>query len=349
MRTLCWSLVCLLLMLHPVLAEDSPRLFLSLDLPFAGLQGRTAVDDVNDRGQLVVNDVEGPKARLVELRDGSLDVTTIACPGAEDSTAAKSVNNRGDVVGFCTDAAGTQGFLRRASGALTFLNAPGALSTNAIGVNDARQVVGDFRDATGTHGFFFQHGFFIPFDVPLPGVVDTFATAINNQGKIIGFTLDATGRAQGWVLDQTGFQALVIPDALDTVPLDLNDQGQLVGVYTDQSEGLHSFVRDGAVFTTLDLQAPGPLVLFTDVSGVNNRGQLAGRVVLVLDGDPPQIFHWGFLASLLPEEPSPALAQAGTRRTAQAPTPAPLRLGLAGWPHAPRAAGTVLPAKLMGR
>jgi hypothetical protein len=330
------------------LAEPPSYLFLTVDLPFAALLGRTTIDDVNDQGQLLVNDADGPQARLVDGREGRFDVVTIACPDAETSTAAKSLNTHGDVVGFCTDGNGTHGFLRLANGDLTVLNAPGALATHAIGVNDWRLVVGDFRPPTGPQrGFLLlPGGLFLPFDVPLPGVVGTYPTAVNNAGQIVGFTLDAHDRSHGFLLDATGFQAVEAPDALDTVPTDLNDQGQIVGVYTDSSEGLHSFVRQGSDFVTLDLQAPGPLVQFTDASGVNNRGQIAGRVVLVIAGAPVEVFNRGFLATPLAEGggDSEAVVPRRPRRQGQHP-----RLSLRGWPDHPPREGIVLPSKLLGR
>jgi hypothetical protein len=86
------------------------------------------------------------------------------------------------------------------------------------------------------------------------------------------------------------FSSFDIPGASATLPMDINDHGQIVGVYGDSDSIPHSFLLENGHFTSIEV--PFPHVVFTDVGGINNRGQIAGRYVTL---DPA--FSHGVIAT----------------------------------------------------
>jgi len=111
---------------------------------------------------------------------------------------ATDINNAGWVVGF----SGSEGFLDIA-GVFTFLNFPGASSTQALGLNNNGQIVGSYVDAMGnTHGFIYNvsTGIYQEIDDPnAVGPMGTIINGINDLGQIVGFYVDANGNTDGLV------------------------------------------------------------------------------------------------------------------------------------------------------
>jgi probable HAF family extracellular repeat protein len=337
--------------------QASSYIFTSVDIPTSSGQfGSTALDDINDRGEIVGNFVAGPVGFLL---DEQMQFTDIECPGARDSTAAKSINKRGEIAGFCFAGGRNHGFFRDKKGRYTFLDFPRATLTEAVGINDDGQVVGDYRDSTGRfHGFFWDAGLFLTFDVPFPDATLTAPNGINNAGQIVGFYFDnnvsemfPNGRAHGFLYDNGFFSSFDVPGASATLPLDINDHGQIVGVYGDSESIPHSFLLEDGHFTSLEV--PFPHVVFTDVSGMNNRGQIVGRYLTTNPADVNNIFNHGFIATPVPGRPSSAaqLAASPAPTVARADgvaTPA-LRLSLDACPGVEPQDGSMTPAKLSGR
>src|SRR5689334_12670077 len=70
------------------------------------------------------------------------------------------------------------------------------------------------------------------------------------------------------------------PGSIFTIVTGINNNGQIVGRYQDAS-GLHSFLRTGAVYPTID--APGSNPYQTAANGVNNLGQVVGSYTVGAD------------------------------------------------------------------
>jgi probable HAF family extracellular repeat protein len=240
-----------------------------------GQFGFTDLQDINDKGEIVGGFTVGPQGFLLDFEKAKF--TDIQCPGAVNPTAAKSINNRGEISGFCFTGGRLHGFVRNKEGRFTLLDFPRAILTEALGINDYGQVVGDYRDSGGTfHGFVWNvYGLFLTIDVPFPEAIATAPSGINNLGQIVGFYLDRNARSHGFLYDEGIFTSFDFPDALDTEPTDINDHGQIVGVYGNSDGSVHGFLLDNGVFTTVDVPFPG--VILTDASGINNRGQIVGR------------------------------------------------------------------------
>ena len=77
--------------------------------------------------------------------------TTIDVPGST-FTAARGINDAGQIAGVFGDATGIHGFLDT-GGSFIPIHVPGSIVTEAFGINAAGQIVGYFTNATGHHGF----------------------------------------------------------------------------------------------------------------------------------------------------------------------------------------------------
>ena len=116
-------------------------------------------------------------------------VVTIDVPGVAD-TIAQGINDRGQVVGYGSDAAGTtfRGFVLSRGEFRTF-SAPGTPFTAPVGINDRGQISGFTSDAAGTtvRGFLLAKGINGPFTpIRFPGAPSTFAFGLNDRGQIVG-------------------------------------------------------------------------------------------------------------------------------------------------------------------
>jgi probable HAF family extracellular repeat protein len=301
--------------------------FISIDIPnSSGELGFTGLSDINDKGQIAGAFATGPQGFLL---DNKFEVVDIQCPGAT-STGPQSINKHGEITGFCLTDNKIRGFVfhkkskdrkhafldspsatfaRHAGindhnqmvgdhrdGKYTLLDFPGANFTEAIGINDDGQVVGDYFSDGRFHGFFWDAGLFLTFDVPFPGATSTGPNGINNVGQIVGFYDDDTGGRHGFLYDRGIFIAFDFPGSRLTAPTDINDDGQIVGVYVDDDDILKSFLLENGRFTTIDVPFSG--VIFTDVNGINNRGQIVGRYLTSNPGDPFNAFlNHGFIGT----------------------------------------------------
>jgi hypothetical protein len=371
------TLASLVLALPPVIVlgdtlapHVSSYIFITVDIPTVdGQFGFTSLADINDRGKIVGNFVAGPHGFLLDERS---KFTDIQCPDALDGTAAKSINRHGALAGFCVTGGRVHGFFRDKKGKYTLLDFPRATLTEAVGINDDDQVVGDYRDSDGRfHGFFWNAGLFLMVDAPFPEATLTVPNAINNVGQIVGFYFDnkvtemfPNGHAHGFLYDNGFFSAFDVPGASETLPLDMNDQGQIVGVYSDSNMVVHSFLLADGKFSTFEIPFPG--VLLTDVSGINNRGQIVGRF---LTTNPTDIlnpfFNHGFIATPKSEPPSQSRLVVATPQHAphakqkagevedrinhRAQGSATMALALGGCPGSAPQPGYVTSTKLAGR
>jgi hypothetical protein len=77
-----------------------------------------------------------------------LDVpcVTQVSEGGQESFELTDLNNRGQIVGFCSDASGTIRGIVLDHGAFTNIEFPGAVVTAALGINDHRQIVGSYSE-----------------------------------------------------------------------------------------------------------------------------------------------------------------------------------------------------------
>jgi uncharacterized membrane protein len=212
-----------------------------------------------------------------------LDVPCVTqVEGGQESFELTDLNNRGQIVGFCTDADGTIRGIVLDHGAFTNIEFPGAVATAALGINDRRQIVGSYSEVGGAdvlttlRGFLLDDGVFTSIDIPDASSTDV--EGINNRGQMVGRYTDAAGTHHGFLLDQGRVTTIDVPGATLTVPFKINDRKQIVGLYSDTESTLpfvgpvHGFLFDNGEFTRIDF----PGALSTQPIGINNRGQIVG-------------------------------------------------------------------------
>jgi len=226
--------------------------------------------------------------------------TTIQYP-ASTSTAARGINNSGDIVGTYTCAVacinpvtgetstpGTHGFLLQ-DGVYTRIDVPGATATIARGIGEQRMIVGQYAVGAVTHGFaYFAGSYLYPIDVPAeafdhPGspLRNTVAVRISPEGDIVGcFHEDGQTMTtmHGWLLHNGKLSVLVTPHSAgdrashdpDTMNNGVASTGEIVGFYG--SSGVSYIARNNVVVTTFTFDGN----LFTLAWDVNARGDIVG-------------------------------------------------------------------------
>jgi uncharacterized membrane protein len=294
--------------------------FTTIDMPASqGQLGFTTLADINEKGEITGGFTDsnlGPYGFLLDKKRRSTD---IRCSKDVVSTEPQSINKHGEIAGFATVITDRikipvppfvilitklSGFFRDKKGRCTILDFPGANLTEAIGLNDDGQVVGDYRDIAGKfHGFFWDAGLFLTIDVPFADATTTAPTAINNVGQLVGYYFDnkvtasfPNGHTHGFIYDNGVFSAFDFPDGLATLPTDINDHKQILGIYGDANFVGRSFLFQDGSFTSLEV--PFSEVFATQVSGINNKGQIVGRYIQRNPSDPVNPFlSNGFVAS----------------------------------------------------
>jgi len=128
--------------------------FVTADISVPGHPDRIAFpEDINDEGVIVTNFFsDGGYALIadpVKRKSTNFKTTTFNCTGlAFADTVAFSINDKGQIAGYCVDAPSAPskqfGFVRNPNGNHILLDFPGADGTGAFGINDRGQVVGQF-------------------------------------------------------------------------------------------------------------------------------------------------------------------------------------------------------------
>jgi hypothetical protein len=256
------------------------------DLPFAGTTGATYVTDVTTQGD-VLGLRQTATTTAPYLLQNTTTTSTFAC--AEGATTEPQARNRlGQTVGTCRQPQGTTGFLydpARRRAPVTFIRPPQASISMALGLNDTGTIVGAYFDAQGLGPWGFlrtPRGAVVT--VQPPGLTGVALLGLNNAGLAVGYALTPDGLQHG-VLWLAGHPMLLdVPGSLATVLADINDAGHVVGTAVlPEGQGISVLYRDAQFFL---LEAPLANTVYTDVTSINNLGQLGGRVV-VRNGDAP--------------------------------------------------------------
>lgn len=228
--------------------------------------------------------------------------TSIDYPGSS-STAARGINDSGDIVGTytcvaaagCTltgaaATAGSHGFLLQ-DGVYTRIDVPGGTGTVARGISTQGIIVGQYSAAGVIHGFAYLDGQYdypidVPanyFDNPLSPARHTLAVRISPQGDIVGCFHEGTQTMttmHGWMLRNGTFTVLSNPhhagdtasNAPDTMNNGIAPTGTIVGFYL--SSGVSYIADETGIVTTFTFDG-GRFTLAWDI---NPRGDIVGVV-----------------------------------------------------------------------
>jgi YD repeat-containing protein len=210
---------------------------------------------------------------------------TIDVPGAT-RTEAWDITNRGDVIGYYTNADGRlHGFRLDKRGKYTkFADPDGNLENDLTGGNDRGVTVGSLLRYDPTNGE--AHGYLRNARgnltrIDVPGALTTAAWRANNRGQVVGAYSEVDRQVplrffRGYIYEDGRFTRVDVPGVPYSGLLDINDRGQSIGQAIDFSapdpaSNNFNFLRkrDGT-FTRLP-DVPGAAQ--TIYLGLNNRGQ----------------------------------------------------------------------------
>jgi len=315
MRTICSIIIGIItcLMVATASAESIPYEFTTVDIPIPGQSDRTAFpDDINDKGVILTNVridnlAEALIADPVTRKDTKFETSTFSCTGvAFADTSASSINDKGQIAGYCADAPRAPsrlfGFVRYRNGNHILLDFPGADHTLAFGINDRNQVVGHYYnplipELSGLfriHGFLWDGDKYSTIDFPRANTY-TMLWSINRRGQILGeyYTFDpATNEtlAHHWFVYDNGNFILDFPESLEHVGgpaiflADMNNDGQIVGQrWNGGADWNGLFLYDDGKF--FDIELPSEYA-YADVRGMNNKGQFVGMYLIQVGIDP---------------------------------------------------------------
>jgi probable HAF family extracellular repeat protein len=209
---------------------------------------------INDFGQ-----VAGRSGSHAVFWDGTV-ATVLPLPDGYMSATATGINNRGEVVGYCSDAFGfTHAFVwSRATGVRDL--GPGA----AFGIDDRGNVVG----ASSWYGgpqIWSAEGSIV--DLALPGL-EGRAYGVNQRGQVIGYRQVAPGdNLHGFVWDMSGAATDL---GFVGWAFAVNDRAHVFGRSEMQTE--HGFYPEPGLWT--QATAPALVPLGTPPRGDNWRGAI---------------------------------------------------------------------------
>jgi hypothetical protein len=184
------------------------------------------------------------------------EYTVVDVKGA-NGTALSGINDAGEIVGItCSDpacgntglATFNQSFVRSSDGKYTFLNPPGATSSETSTVSLLGAVVGDYTDNGGStcsvecQGYLLFLGKYTT--VNFPGATFTFAGGGNLENDIVG-TYIAAGVFHAFLLHEGTYTSFDYPEAgvEFTEATGINALGVIVGLFTDSAGATHGFIR----------------------------------------------------------------------------------------------------------
>jgi hypothetical protein len=282
-------------------AESIPYDFTTLDILVPGSSTRWSPDDINSEGVILTNARIDNLAEAViakpDQKNTKFKTSIFSCTGvAFADTAASSINDKGQIVGYCANSPSgpsrLSGFVRRQNGDHILLDFPGADHTLAFGISSNNQVVGHYYNPLipGQSGLFRIHGFlwdgqkYSTIDFPRLNTY-TMLWSVNTLGQILGeyTTFDpATNEtlAHNWFVYDNGNFIMDFPESLEYIGgpaidlADLNNNGQIVGQRWNGGPDWNGvFLYKGGTFYNIEFPA-GWLVI--DVRGMNNEGQFVG-------------------------------------------------------------------------
>jgi len=233
---------------------------------------------INNRGQVVgqssIATAGGPDTHIFLFEHGVM-TDFITLRGGD----ANGINARGQVVGSANPAThpGRFAYLYQ-DGAVTNLGTlPGFTDSEAYGINANGQVVGLVSRGRGRHqfrnAFLYQHGVMTNLGALLNPDQNSFATAINNRGQVVGsLGNSALGLEHAFLFDKGVMTDLgTLPGGHASDASAINNRGDVVGT-SSTATGAHAFLYKDGVMT--DLGTLGGSM--SEATGINDRGEVVG-------------------------------------------------------------------------
>ena len=195
-------------------------------------------------------------------------VTDLGTLPGGTSIFANSINNSGQVVGWCYTATSDQRAVLFSNGTVTDLGYGDATSINNCG-----QVVGD----TGNYAFLYSNQKVLGLGV-LPGYVSSWAESINDSGQVVGYSHADNGvdravlflpSGRRWIANDLG----TLPGGTDSYANSINNYGQAAGESNAADGNMHATLFSNGTVTDLGT-LPG--YVYSYATSINNSGQVVG-------------------------------------------------------------------------
>jgi uncharacterized membrane protein len=332
MKKLLSIIVCLgawLTIVTTTFAASADYEFATMEIPIPRQPGGfTYPRDLNDHGEplanIRMNNLTQALIVIMNRRQVKSSSSTFSCTGlAFADTVASAVNDKGQIVGSCTDSpkapSKQYGFVRDRNGKHVLLDFPGSVGTAAFGINNDGKVVGQYYgplelNRSGLyrfHCFIWDNitGTYTQLNFPRAETY-TNCFSINQRGQVMGEYITfnpATNEylEHGWFIYDNGHFTLDFPLSLKHVGgpaiylSDMNDDGQIIGWRSNGApERNELFLYDDGKFYDVWLPAGSLLI---DLGGMNNKGQFVGRYWNQIGIDPfdgsPVYEDVGFVAT----------------------------------------------------
>ncbi|HEX4627446.1 MAG TPA: hypothetical protein VH137_01535, partial [Gemmatimonadales bacterium] len=242
--------------------------------------------DLGTFGPVAVNNHDQIAGNHVELVNGAFlstaflfqkgQLTALGTLGG-DGSEARTLNDRGQIVGRSTTTSGASHAFLWQDGTMTDLGTLGGAWSEAIAVTGQGQVVGNSATATGaTHGFLWQDG--VMTDLGTLGGAPSVVGAVNDRGQIVGRSATATGQTHAFLWQDGTMTDLGTLGGDRSDAQAINKRGQIAGWSSIANFEFHVFVWDGGTMT--DLGTPLPSTFTTPFSALkmNDRGQIVGAI-----------------------------------------------------------------------
>jgi hypothetical protein len=276
-----------------------PYTFTTLDVPGAT---QTIPSGINGGGRVVGWYIQGGVTRGFVYEDGVF-TTNIVYPGAV-FTQLRGVSPSGEIAGTYRNAGETgpafHGFVLTTDG--TFLEArfPNHANNITQRIMPDGTLLGCFHDGdtmASMHGATISREAYMPNASTVSGEgyssLDNFAS-MTNGGTPGGHTFTGqfvdmdTNLGRAFVIDGGEFTGFDAPGSDFTAAEDMNPSATIVGQFESAgTSNIHGFVLDqwrvaggtlSGSFTTIDFPlSPSTIAAYTDVFGINPRGDIVGK------------------------------------------------------------------------
>jgi probable HAF family extracellular repeat protein len=211
------------------------------------------------------------------------------------SSEVFDINDKGDVVGSYFAQEETHAFRRSSSGDFLDLGSLGGTATVAVGINSRGQIAGWGRLAGSEIAI---RAFIYDGALKQIGTLggNTYATAINNDGDMVGYfeLIPGLARHHAFLYQNGTTIDLGTLGGEASTAYDINDRGQIVGTANTSSGAGHAFLYENG-----KMQDLGRLGVSAQALGINNKGQIVGQALVNDLGDSRAfIYHNGRMRDL---------------------------------------------------
>jgi uncharacterized membrane protein len=207
---------------------------------------------INDKGQIAGSYDDAAQVTHGFFRNADGTYTLFDDPDASQAlvqgTSPRAINDNGEIAGVYNDknTGGVRAFVRDHFGNFTnFDPTPGLPLIDSIALNLSGEIVGRYVVPNGSFGFIRQtSGSLVDFGVPNADG-ETFPTAINDAGVIVGQWYDTQFVSHGFIRNGSGNIAVFSVPVTNngTFPYSINNTGRITGYYPDARFVYRGFVR----------------------------------------------------------------------------------------------------------